>query len=247
MRAFADSNVGLVREENQDVFRLCELQDGILVAVLDGMGGVAGGKLAAELAATEFISRFSVGCAELAKKGSAPTDTDIHHLYSHAVYCANAKVLEAAVLNPECKGMGTTLCAACLLGDTAYIAHIGDSRAYLVREGEAVPLTQDDSVVAERLARGEITKEEAENSAERHLLTRALGVALYADFHFTVQKLKKGERLLLVTDGLYTHLTDEMIGAISAELPARELPARLIGEACSRGGRDNVTVAVAEL
>lgn len=246
MRAYADSHTGLVREENQDVFRLLELHDGILAAVLDGMGGVAGGRLAAELAGAEFISQFSLRCGELAT-GGAPTDTDIHRLYSHAVYSANAKVLEAAVLNPTFKGMGTTLCAAYLLGEVAYIAHIGDSRAYLLRGGEAKPLTQDDSVVAELVARGELTREEAKARRERHFLTRALGVAPYADFHFTIQKMQKGDRLLLVTDGFHDAFSDEEIAALCKDVPTKELPKRCIEEACARGGRDNVTVAVVEL
>ncbi len=246
MRAYADSHTGLVREENQDVFRLLELHDGILVAVLDGMGGVAGGKLAAELAGAEFVTQFSLCCAELAASGS-PSDTDIHRLYSHAVYSANTKVLEAAVLNPTFKGMGTTLCAAYLLGEVAYIAHIGDSRAYLLRGGDAKPLTQDDSVVGELGARGELSRKEAKERSDRHFLTRALGVAPYADFHFTTEKLQRGDRLLLVTDGFYDAFSEEEIAALCREVPTKELPKLCIEEACARGGRDNVTVAVVEM
>ena len=245
MRAFANSHIGLVRTENQDVFRIAEIEGGILAVVFDGMGGMAGGKVAAELAAAEFVSQFSSRCAELAKSG-APTETDIHHLYSHAVYAANAKVLEAAVLNPAWKGMGTTLCAAYLLGEVAYIVSIGDTRAYMASEKNALPLTQDDSVVAEQVARGELTWEEARKSRERHVLTRALGVAPYADFHFVTQKLQKGDKLLLVTDGFYAHFSDEEIGKMS-ETTAEDFVRRAIDEACARGGDDNVTVAVIEL
>lgn len=246
MRAFADSHVGLVREENQDVFRVLEVEGGILAAVFDGMGGMAGGKVAAEIAAAEFTSQFSTRCAQLAK-GGAPTDTDLHHLASHAVYAANAKVLEAAVLNPEWQGMGTTLCAAYLLGDTAYIASIGDTRAYLVRGKNAFPLTQDDSVVAERVAKGEMTREEARKSRERHFLTRALGAGPYADFHFVTEKLQKGDRLLLVSDGFYAHFSDEEIGEMTENETAESLVRYAIEQACERGGEDNVTVAVIEL
>lgn len=246
MRAFADSHVGLVRAENQDVFRVLEVEGGILAAVFDGMGGMAGGKVAAELAAAEFASQFSSRCAELAK-GGAPTDTDLHHLFSHAVYAANAKVLEAAVLNPEWKGMGTTLCAAYLLGEVAYISGIGDTRAYLIRGKNATSLMQDDSVVAEKVARGEMTWEEARKSHERHFLTRALGVAPYADFHFVTQKLQKGDRLLLTSDGFYAYFSDEEIGEMAENETAESLVRCAIEHACERGGEDNVTVAVIEL
>ncbi|MBQ8174675.1 MAG: serine/threonine-protein phosphatase [Clostridia bacterium] len=246
MRAYADSHIGLVREENQDVFRLMELEGGILAAVFDGMGGVAGGRIAAELAAAEFTASFSTHCAELAK-GGAPTDTDIHRLYSHAVYRANAAVLERAVLTPEWQGMGTTVCAAYLLGDVAYIAHIGDSRAYLLYGDEAARLTHDDSLVAELIARGEMTEEEAKNSRERHLLTRALGVAPYAEFHFTTQRLETGDRLLLSTDGLHALLSDREIASLSADTSISLLPKRCIEEACKRGGSDNVTVVAVEI
>ena len=246
MKAYADTNIGLVREENQDVFRLLEVEGGILAAVFDGMGGVAGGRVAAELAATEFVAEFSRHCATLAK-GGAPTETDIHRILGHAIYRANAAVLEAAVLNPEFKGMGTTVAAVYLLGDTAYIAHIGDSRVYLLREGEAVRLTQDDSLVREKIERGEMTEQEARESRERHFLTRALGVAPYADFHFTVQKTKGGDRLLLSTDGLHAAFSDEEIASLAHNTPASLLPARCIEAACARGGADNITVAAIEI
>lgn len=246
MKAYADSHIGLVREENQDVFRLQEIEGGILAAVFDGMGGIAGGRVAAELAAAEFTATFAARCAELAKAG-APTDTDIHRLYSHAIYRANAEVLENAILNPEWHGMGTTVCAAYLLGKTAYVAHIGDSRAYLVRGGRAIRLTRDDSLVAEKIARGEMTEEEARESRERHFLTRALGVSSYADFHFSTVSLETGDRLLLASDGLHAHLTDEEIAALCDKTPPALLVKRCIEEACARGGSDNVTVALVEI
>ena len=246
MRAYVDSHIGLVREENQDVCRLVELEGGIFAAVLDGMGGAKGGRVAAKLAAEEFLVQFSASCTELFKKG-IPSETDMQRLYSHAVYRANAVVLENAILTPAWEGMGTTLCAAYLLGGLAYIAHIGDSRAYLLRGGSILRLTHDDSLVQQRIDRGELTEQQARESRERHLLTRALGVTPYADFHFTVQALEKGDRLLLTTDGLTAHLTDEEIGALAAEQESPSaLVKRCINEACVRGGSDNITVAVIE-
>ena len=247
MRAYADSHIGLIRGENQDVCRLTEAPGGILALVLDGMGGIAGGRIAAEVAAGAFAERFTAICEE--KKGeTAFTPTDIRRFYSHAVYHANNAVFERSVAMPELQGMGTTLSAAYLTPGRVYIANIGDSRVYLLRGGEILRLTRDDSFVQEMIDSGKMTEEEARKSERRNLITRALGTSPYVDFHFVEHAVQKGDRILLTSDGLTGYYTDSEIAELAREhTEPKALVKACLAGACARGGADNITAAVMEI
>jgi len=159
---------------------------------------------------------------------------------------ANQVVCEAAKNSPSWKGMGTTIVAALADGDRVSIAHAGDSRAYLVRSGTISQLTDDHSVVAEQVRRGLMSKEEAEGSGIRNLVTRALGddEALEADV--TEIDIMDGDRLLLCSDGLNTMVTDDEVLMIMASDNSPESACtRLVDEANNNGGKDNITVVVA--
>ncbi len=247
MRAFADSHIGLIRGENQDVCRLAEAPGGILALVLDGMGGIAGGRIAAEVAAEAFAERF-IGICEEKKGETAFSSTEIRRFYSHAVYHANQAVFERSVATPQLQGMGTTLSAAYLTPGRVYIANIGDSRVYLLRSGEIMRLTHDDSFVQEMMDSGKMTEEEARKSDRRNLITRALGTSPYIDFHFVEHAVQKGDRILLTSDGLTGYYTDEELLVVAGEHkdPKSLVKAYLTG-ACARGGADNITAAVMEI
>lgn len=247
MRAYADSHIGFLRGENQDVCRLTEVSGGILALVLDGMGGTAGGRIAAEVAASTFAEHFAAICEE--KKGErAFTPADIRRFFSHAVYHANTAVFERSVTVPDLQGMGTTISAAYLTPGRVYIANIGDSRVYLLRGAEILRLTRDDSYVQEMIDSGNMTEEEARKSNHRNLITRAVGTAPYVDFHFVEHTIQKGDRILLTSDGFTGYYTDEEIAQLACEhTEPKALVKACLAGACARGGADNITAAVMEI
>lgn len=248
MQAYAESNIGLVREENQDVYRLAQVdRRTALFVVCDGMGGAVGGKLAATLAADTFVSQFTASYTELVGEED-PTPFTLRRVYSHAVYHANLAVFERAVSEPELSGMGTTLTAACIVGTQMFVANVGDSRAYLIRAQAARRLTRDDSYVQERIDDGEMTEEDARNSDFKNILTRALGPTPYVESSFAYETLRRGDRVLLCSDGLSGYHTDEKIAALAhPEFPLRDAVKMLIAEACHAGGADNITCVLAEV
>ena len=242
MQAYAESNIGLVREENQDVYRLTQVDKRTaLLLVCDGMGGAAGGKLAAETAADAFVSHFTATYTELIGE-ELPTPFQIQRVFSHAVYVANQAVFERAAIEPEYAGMGTTVTAACIVGGTLFVANVGDSRAYLIRGGNAKQLTHDDTYVQELVDRGDLSPEEAKASKQKNLLTRVLGPAPYVEFSFVHEPLRKGDRVLLCSDGLSNYHTEERLAALAhPQIDLRAAVKMMIHEACRAGGQDNIT------
>lgn len=223
---------GLVRDSNED--SVYPEVDGaapgsLLVAVADGMGGHAAGEVASALAIEVVTSTES-----------DPEDRVIE---------ANQAVMALAESRPDLFGMGTTLTIAVFEDDGRLrIGHVGDSRLYLVRRGDLLQVTQDHSLVAEYLASGKITAEEAENHPQRNVITRALGVAweLKVDAHLV--HLRPGDRILMCSDGLTSMVGDEDIATILDEQSAAQ-PATwaLIEAANQAGGEDNITVAVVDV
>lgn len=245
MNIFADSHVGRVRQDNQDVFRYITLDAGTLALVCDGMGGMAGGGIASAVAADAFFRRFFERCGTLP---AHPDGLAVQRLFSEAVYAAARAVFERSVAEAALSGMGTTLTAVFLTDGRLYYAQIGDSRAYLFRDGEIRRLTHDDSFVQAEMDAGRMTEEEARRSDKRNLLTRALGTAAYAEFSFGESGLRPADRILLCSDGLTGHYTDAEIAAVLAcRNAAATTVHRLIDGACARGGRDNVTVLLLDL
>lgn len=248
MQAYAESHIGLVRSENQDVYRLCRVdRRTALFVVCDGMGGAAGGKLAATLAADTFVSQFTASYTELVGEED-PTPFTVQRVYSHAVYHANLAVFERAALESELAGMGTTLCAVCIVGTQMFIANIGDSRVYLIRAGAARRLTRDDTYVQARIDEGEMSEEDARSCDFKNILTRALGPAPYVESSFSYEPLRRGDRVLLCSDGLSGYYTDDKIAALAhPDYPLRDAVKMLIAEACRAGGADNITCILSEI
>ncbi len=248
MEFYANTHIGKVRTENQDVFHIEQIADGVtLLVVCDGMGGACGGAVAASVAAEALCRRFARLYGERPTK-EPPDAFEVHRLFTHAVYYANQAVLERGVAEPALQGMGTTVVAACVIGREVYITNVGDSRAYLLSGGAIRRLTHDDSLVQQMIDEGKMSEEEARTSPDRSILLAAVGTMPYVDLHFTYLTLDgaKGEMLLLCTDGLTSYLTDrEIVARVDPLLSLQTSVASLIEGALDGGGGDNITCLLA--
>ena len=226
----ARSDVGCVRPHNEDSY----LVQSPLFCVCDGMGGHAAGEVASSIA-VETIAK------------TAPQSADAARLAA-AVEAANAAVIEAALNGLGKPGMGCTATCAYIENDTIAIAHVGDSRAYLLHEGTLIRVTRDHSYVEELVDAGEITADEARIHPNRSVITRALGSdpAMYAD-HFTLH-IEEGDRLILCSDGLSSMIPDSDIENIATQSSTAQICVdNLVDAALVAGGHDNVTVVVVDL
>jgi serine/threonine protein phosphatase PrpC len=232
MRASALSDVGQRRAANEDRYVLAA--DLGLYVVADGMGGHTAGQVAAELAAQAAVDALRTlvdASASLAEK------------LRYAVAAANREIFATARAKPALQGMGTTLVALLVGEERIALAHVGDSRAYLIRGGRIRQLTDDHSLVAELVRRREITPRAARGHPHRHVLTRALGVRRAAEPDLAELTPTPGDTFVLCSDGLTGHVGDDEIA--ETVLAAADLDAgcdRLIDLANSRGGEDNITV-----
>jgi len=223
--AAAATDVGLVREGNEDSY----LTEGPLFAVADGMGGHRGGEVASQLAVETLEKLFKEGAGDLPDQ----------------VQEANRVVFERSVLDRKVAGMGTTLTAALVEGDRVRLAHVGDSRAYLLRDGQLRLLTEDHTLVHRMVSEGEISKEEAETHPQRSVLTRALGVDTVVDVDDDSLQVRPGDRLLLCTDGLTSMVSEDEIEDVLRTVPdPQEAAQRLVRMANEAGGVDNTTVVI---
>ncbi|MFC0081449.1 Stp1/IreP family PP2C-type Ser/Thr phosphatase [Aciditerrimonas ferrireducens] len=234
IRSGSASHVGRVRTVNED--RL--LESVALFAVADGMGGHAGGEVAAGLAIEVLQRRFA---ADPTARGLV-----------EAVRAANRVVFDRSLEDSEVRGMGTTLAAAALVptedGDRLVVVNVGDSRVYRYRDGQLEQMTTDHSVAEELVARGELSEAEAAVHPQRHILTRALGVAPEVDVDAWELAPAEGERFLLCSDGLTNEVGQEQIATVLAEVPDPQAVAdRLVAMANQHGGSDNVTVVVVDV
>ncbi len=232
------SDVGRKRKNNEDSCIMCAPEDteiaarrGLLFAVADGMGGALAGEHASRLALQTLVHEYFGDATR-----SAP------EALHHAVGRANAKIFEEAQLNSEFEGMGTTVSSLAILGTWAYIAQVGDSRVYLVRDSSRVhQLTQDHSLVAEQVRNGLISEEEARTHSLRNLITRAVGIKADVQIDSFAVPVKKGNTFLLCSDGLSGHVPDNLIGETLAAADLAIATRKLVDLALQDGGTDNVT------
>lgn len=228
VRAGARTDIGRVREGNEDSF----VADEPLYAVADGMGGHRGGEVASRLAIETLETLFRKGRGAFAEQ----------------VREANRAVFERSMLDRAVAGMGTTLTAAAVEPGRVRLVHVGDSRAYLFREGLLRLLTEDHTVVHEMVQRDEITAEEAEVHPHRSILTRALGTEpdVVVDEH--VVETREADRLLLCSDGLTTMLSDdEVAGILRDQADPQAAADELVRAANAAGGIDNITALVLDV
>ena len=233
LRAGSATDVGLVRTNNQDRLLVADS----LFAVADGMGGAAAGEVASTTAIEGLLEAFK-------EAGEATPESLID-----AARSANRAVWDQAEANPEMRGMGTTLVAIALVGgDRLAVVNIGDSRLYLLRGEELRQVTSDHNLVAELVAEGRISKEEAEVHPRRNIMTRALGVDPEVDVDLFVEDPQPGDRYLLCSDGLPRELRDDHIVSILRRFAdPSEAAKELVDEAKRRGGNDNITAVVVDI
>lgn len=241
MNVCGKTDVGLRRHENQDTFAVEQGEKLLIAVVCDGMGGAEGGQIASSLAVETFMQEIR------ALLRADMTAGQLRELASFCVAKANTAVYQRALQDPAYQGMGTTLVSAVAGERDAVICNIGDSRAYLIHNGEMTRITHDHSVVQTLVENGDITAEEARTHPNRNLITRALGpdeTTLCDAFDVS---FAHGDKILLCSDGLVVTATDEEICRIvCADKRAEEKLDDLIALAKAQGAPDNVTAVLIE-
>lgn len=257
---FGKTDVGRTRDHNEDCFLVADLTArnaslqpevrdhevgprGSLFVVADGMGGAAAGEVASEMA-TETIFEHMINAWG---QDSEVTPQRFAYRMKEAVEEANTKIHKYAKERPEMRGMGTTTTCVGILGDELYLTQVGDSRAYLIRGGEGIQLTKDQSLMQRLVDAGELTEEEAEKSERRNIILQALGPDSRVRVDLTHQQIRRGDALVICSDGLSGQVTKEEIAEV-VNTPGKDLMticSDLIDMANERGGPDNITVVVA--
>ena len=256
---FGRTDVGRTREHNEDAFVVADLSTdnatlqpevrrhvlgpkGTMFMVADGMGGAAAGEIASAMA-------VEVVLGEMREKWIQSESTDAQEFVRalrRSTAAANQQIHNFAASHSEYRGMGTTATVAGLLGDTLYVAQVGDSRAYLIRDGVARQITKDQSLMQKLIEAGEMTEEEAAQSDRRNIILQALGPEPMIKVDLTHQQVRRGDVLVLCSDGLSGQVTkDEIARVVSQEPDLVSVCKRLIDLANENGGPDNITVIAA--
>ena len=256
---FGKTDLGRTREHNEDTFLVADLSTGnaslqpevrrhevgprgSLFMVADGMGGAAAGELASAMAADLIYRHMATAWAS----DPASSPDQFAYRMREAVELANSQIYSYARAHPEVRGMGTTVTAAGIFGGDLYLTQIGDSRAYLVRGSDAVQLTKDQSLMQRLVDAGELTEDEAEQSERRNIILQALGPDPRVKVDLTHQPVRRGDTLILCSDGLSGVVRREEFAQITHDHPdLAALCSALIDLANSRGGPDNITVVAA--
>jgi len=234
MQYWGITDRGVIRSQNQDSYKVQNLDDGrVLAVVCDGMGGARAGNIASTMTVECFFEAFS------------KISGDDAHRMGQAAILANEKVFHRAITDDECSGMGTTLVASLVGQKQSLILNVGDSRAYRINENGIHQITRDHSVVEDMVKSGQLTRDEARNHPRKNLITRALGCEpqLRADlFH---EDTSDGDWLLLCSDGLSNLVTEqEILYEVIHGGCAETCCQRLLEIALHRGAPDNVTVVL---
>jgi serine/threonine protein phosphatase PrpC len=256
---FGRTDVGRTREHNEDAFVVADLSTnnatlqpevrrhvlgpkGTLFMVADGMGGAAAGEIASAMA-------VEVVLGELRDKWMTSDSYDAQefvHALKRAMVAANMQIHTFAAAHSEYRGMGTTGTVAGLLGDTLYVAQVGDSRAYVIRDGVARQITKDQSLMQKLIEAGELTEEEAAQSDRRNIILQALGPEPMIKVDLTHQQVRRGDVLVICSDGLSGQVgKDEIARVVTEEPDLVSVCKRLIDRANENGGPDNITVIAA--
>ena len=239
MKAFARSDIGMVREMNQDNYFISDPNDEIkLFIVADGMGGYKGGEVASALAIESAKSYIKNNFEETNR------DRDkILELIRNSIEYANMVVYERSKEVEELNGMGTTMDVVIIQSGRLYIGHVGDSRVYRLRKEFFRKLTTDHSYVEQLVKQGNITKEEAYNHPKKNMLTKALGCTAFVEPDVMVKGFQKDDILLMCTDGLTNMVREDKICEIIKENPESACDV-LVNKANENGGQDNITAVI---
>ncbi len=235
------SDRGRIRQNNEDACAVFvpegpgELADrGAVFVVADGMGGHRGGETASRIAVRTIVAFYT-----------ANSDENRSHALGRAFREANKTIIEESMADSTLFGMGTTCTALALLGGRAFIAHVGDSRAYHLRAGRLTQVTHDHSIVGEMVRSGILSDEDARHHPKRNVITKSLGAQddIAADMPAALD-IEPGDAFLLCSDGLTTYLADSDIAEVLSDSSPAEACKKLVKMANDAGGRDNVTVMV---
>jgi len=230
VRIVAKSEKGLVRSINEDRYIATDK----LIAVADGMGGHLAGEVAAQIA-IDKLKDFHLNGSIL---------ESLERVFQEA----NRAIYENGRNNKDREGMGTTLTAIYVQDNKAYIAHVGDSRAYLIRQKELIQLTEDHSYVNQLVSLGTLSPEEAQRHPQRNILLRVLGIKEELTVDLAVVDLQAKDRLLVASDGLFSDVDkDELTNILLNDLDLLQTADQLIDLALTHGGKDNVTVVLGEV
>lgn len=239
MRIAAKTDKGNVRDSNQDAYAVGEFSDEVVWSVVcDGMGGAAGGNIASALAVKVISDKINASYREQMR------DSSIKNMLDSALTAANIEVFDFAEAQPDLRGMGTTVVCAIVRDNQAYIAHAGDSRAYVINNGGMRQITTDHSMVQDLLSRGKITAEQAEHHPNKNIITRAVGVDKGIEIDFEQIDLKDDDTLLICTDGLSNYVSNDEMLELMSDGKHYAFADRLVKKANENGGGDNITVVV---
>jgi len=229
------TDVGRARKRNEDAAKVSVLP--ALVSVADGMGGHRGGDRASNIA-VEALHEYVKQAQE---QGVEPGEALLYEAFE----TANTLILNDATRNVQFQGMGTTLTAMLFATHGTFLAHVGDSRAWRLRDGEPVQITQDHSLVAEQVREGSLTEEEARVHPSRHVLSRVLGFMADVTFDTMTVDIQPDDIYVLASDGLERGLdADDIVRLVSDEANAAAAARSLVDTACERDGGDNITAIV---
>ena len=241
----SQSDIGCLRQNNEDSFGYWEPEDdrqflrkGRLAVVADGMGGYEGGQEASRLAVETLMAVYRDFSGD-----------DPQAALVEALQAAHEQIRQYSFAHPELRGMGTTCTAAAIVQDALYYVHVGDTRLYLIRDGQITRVTRDHSYVGRLVESGMISAEEAENHPQRNILTAALGTnpELIMDSPAQPEPLRPDDVLLICSDGLWGQVRDSEILDAVENKSAEQAGRQLIELARERGGPDNITVEVLRL
>lgn len=241
MNIYGLTDQGLKREMNQDVFFIHKFSEQVLLAIVcDGMGGQSAGHIASGMVCNIISEKL------LKENFDQADEEQINEYIVNAISEANIEVYTKSNVEPGFKGMGTTVVLAIVVNDKAYIANIGDSRAYVLQNSKLHQVTKDHSLVQELLEQGKISEDEVLTHPNKNMITRAVGVNLMVDIDLLSLKLEKQSKILLCTDGLTNMVTDKEIEETIKEYNLKSSCQVLIDLANKAGGIDNITVAIIE-
>lgn len=233
IKTIAVTDTGRKMKINEDCYRILQLKNAVFGVVCDGVGGGQAGELASSIAADAMVRSVE----ELFRADM--TAASVKNMLYMAAEKANVAVRAEADKNPATKGMATTLVAALVTEEYAYIVHAGDSRAYLITGEKAQQVTTDHTMARYLFEQGEIGKEEYENYPSKNIITRAVGAEKEVQLDYNELYLTPGNRLLLCSDGLYKYLSDDELYAQAA---SKDGVRAMVDLAIARGGSDNITV-----
>lgn len=248
IRTFGVSDVGKRRERNEDSFLINE--DLGLAVVADGMGGHLGGEFASKMAVTtvEEVIRAIESDPEITlQEGMRIKKGDYSSYLRYATQVASTRIYEKAVSDSTLRGMGTTTVAALFRQNKVYIANVGDSRAYRVRNGKIQQITKDHSLVGEQIRAGILSEDDARAHRLKNIITRSVGFQEDVDTDIDIRVVREGDKFIICSDGLSNMVGDEELCTVVEDNDLEAACRHLVDIANERGGDDNITIVIAEV